>query len=127
VSRIESLPLANGMPARRGNVALLVSPHAEPLTGGGPDAVHVELIVIRSVTRDGRVRAYEEMWPGGRPVRVATTAWKITSLVDASVLDRVRAVAIARAHTYPGHCQVRRWASLAEAHTALSPARIPAS
>ena len=125
MNRVESLPLANGAPARRGTVALLVSPHREPLTGGGPDAVHVELIVIRSVTRDGRVRAYEEMWPGGRPVRVATTAWKITSLVDASVLDPARAVAIARAHTYPGHRQVRPWASPAEARAALTPARTP--
>jgi hypothetical protein len=127
VSRIESLPLANGSPARRGNVALLVSPHGEPLTGGGPDAVHVELIVIRSVTRDGRVRAYEQMWPGGQAIRVATTAWKITSLVDASVLDTAHAVAIARAHTYPGHRQVRPWASLAEARAALRLARVAAS
>jgi hypothetical protein len=125
VSRVESLPLANGTPARRGNVALLVSPHREPLTGGGPEAVHVELIVIRSVTRDGRVRAYEQMWPGGRPVQVATTAWKITRLVDASALDSARAVAIARAHTYPGHAQVRPWSSLAEARADLRPARIP--
>ncbi len=127
MSRVESLPLENGAPARRGMAALLVSPHREPLTGGGPDAVHVELIVIRSVTRGGRVRAYEQMWPGGRPVRVATTGWNITSLVDASVLDPDRAVAIARAHTYPGHRQIRPWASLAEAHTALRPARTPSS
>jgi len=125
VSRVESLALANGAPARRGQVALLVSPHHEPLTGGGPDAVHVELIVIRSVTRDGKVRAYEEMWPGGRPTRVATTAWKISALVDASVLDPDRAVAIARAHTYPGQQQVRPWASLAEARADLLPARVP--
>jgi hypothetical protein len=125
VSRVEAVALANGTPARRGAVALLVSPHREPLTGGGPDAVHVELIVIRSVTRDGRVRAYEEMWPGGRSVRVATTAWKISSLVDVSMLDPDRAVAIARAHTYPGHRQVCPWTSLAEARAALSPARTP--
>ncbi|WP_239313140.1 hypothetical protein [Frankia sp. Cj3] len=125
MSRVEALPLANGARARRGNVALFVSPHREPLTGGGPDAVTVDLIVIRSITHDGKVRAYEEMWPGGRPVRLATTAWKITSLVDASVLDTDRAVAIARAHTYPGHNQVRPWASLAEARAALRPARTP--
>ncbi|WP_243657708.1 hypothetical protein [Parafrankia sp. BMG5.11] len=82
--------------------------------------------MIRSVTRDGRVRAYEEMWPGGRPVRVATTAWKISSLVDGSGPDAARAVAIARAHTFPGHRQVRPWASIAEARAALSPARTPA-
>ncbi|KLL09879.1 MULTISPECIES: hypothetical protein [Protofrankia] len=126
MSRVEAVALANGARARRGNVALLVSPHREPLTGGGPDAVHVELVVIRSVTRDGRVRAYEEMWPGGRPVRVATIAWTIISLVDASALDPARAVAIARAHTYPGHRQVRPWASLAEARAALRPARTSA-
>jgi hypothetical protein len=126
VSRVEAVPLANGARARRGDVALLVSPHRERLTGGGPDAVHVDLIVIRSVTRDGKVRAYEEMWPGGRPVRVATTAWKITSLVDASVLDPARAVAVARAHTYPGSSQVRSWTSLAEARAALRPGRRPA-
>ena len=125
--RVESLPLANGVPARRGQVALLVSPHREPLTGGGPDAVHVELIVIRSVTRDGKVRAYEEMWPGGRPTRVATTAWKISALVDASVHDPDRAVAIARAHTYPGHQQVRPWESITEARADLLPARAPAA
>ncbi|MBL7487780.1 hypothetical protein I6A60_35985 [Frankia sp. AgB1.9] len=127
MSRVDAVALANGAQARRGDVALLVSPHPEPLTGGGPDAVHVELIVIRSVTRDGRVRGYEQMWPGGRPVRVATTAWSIARLLDASALDTARAVAIARAHTYPGSSQVRPWGSLAEAHAALAAARKPAT
>ncbi|CAO5187591.1 conserved hypothetical protein [Frankia sp. AiPs1] len=127
MSRVESLPLANGAPARRGHVALLLSPHWEPLTGGGPDAVHIELIVIRSVTRDGRVRAYEEMWPGGRPTLVAHMAWNILDVIDASVLDPDRAVEIARARTYPDSSQVRRWSSLAEARADLRPARIPAS
>lgn len=125
-----SLPLnPAGRAARRGQLAVLGRRYSyTPARGPGESGTHWELVEITNITRGGEVTAYRQLaWCAGQPVgpvtRIAVT-WGAVAVVDASRLDRDRAVKIARAHTYPGG-DPRPWASLEEAAAALRPAATP--
>jgi hypothetical protein len=111
-----------GSRAKRGQLALVGTRYSY-VNARGPSerGVHWELAEITSVTRDGEVKAYTNpAYPGDFVCKVAHTSL-IYAVVDASALDRDKAVEIAREHTFPGG-HIRPWESFEEAKAALRPA-----
>lgn len=117
--KVESLPLEpESSVARRGQLAVLVE---RPTTWHGE---WCRLVEVASVTRTGEVRAYRDVaYPTAVPTRVSTTGRSVRGLVDASMLDRDRAVEIARSHTWPEGQPFQPWDNLDEARAALRPAK----
>lgn len=116
--------LAKFTAAKRG-MALVHHRHVRDYVIGQGASERDEYVVgiVTSVTREGIVKRYREAgWnsehdgPAGKHFR--GNIWL------APDLDADAAMAIAAAHTYPGHTQVMPFASLQEVREALRPCRV---
>ncbi|TQS43741.1 hypothetical protein [Cryptosporangium phraense] len=110
-------------PAKRGDlVAIVTTERAFYIGQPSTERTRVELAIVRSVSREGVVKAVRYAWdssPVGK--NALPDRGQRTLVIGQDRIDVEAAMAMARAHTWPGHSTVKPFDSIAEATAALRP------
>jgi hypothetical protein len=113
-----------GLPARRGDIAVIESTRHDYVQGKGSTVRYdVEITLVTSVTKTGFVKEVRDAWGSLRkvtPNRLDT----LVRVLPASQVDPGDAMKVAKDHHWPGHPdQPRPFGSLEEVRQALTPHR----